>query len=120
MEIHGKNRKFMLTVGAAIEIAALCPDGDIRKVGEIIGGTNAFGKMSTLTADIICALSKGYEQSKAYEENTPLEEPLSRAEVLSLKTEDFIALRNEAFAAFIADSTISVEAEQNTKKKLKA
>ena len=31
MLIHGKERRFMLTVGASMDIADLCPHGDITK-----------------------------------------------------------------------------------------
>lgn len=36
--IYGKEYGFMLTAGAAVEIAALCPDGDLDKLSEALNG----------------------------------------------------------------------------------
>lgn len=116
MIIHGKERKFKLTVGAAIEIAALCPDKDIRNIGTILDDTATLEDSTGLTADIIIALNRGYEQAKSYEEPGYIADPISKDEILTLETKDLISMRGEAFAAFLADAQVSIEAEPAKKK----
>lgn len=116
MLIHGKERKFKLTVGAAIEIAALCPDKDLRNIGAVLDDTATIAERTDLTAGIIVALNRGYEQARSYEEPGYAADPITRDEILSLDMKALVSLRGEAFAAFLADSQVTVEAEPAKKK----
>ena len=108
MIIHGKERGFALTIGATIEIAAFCPNGDISKIGDAItkGG---YARQMTNIVKLIAALNKGYEERKAYEEHGYIPDPLTEAEVRSLTTGDLTILQNEAMAAFGRDSETTVQ-----------
>lgn len=116
MIIHGKDRKFRLTVGAAIEIAALCPDKDIRNIGSILGDSATFEDSTDLTVGIIVALNRGYEQAMSYEEPGYIADPLTKDEILTINTQELVALRDEAFAAFASDTQVSIEAAPTKKK----
>ena len=38
MIIFGKERGFSFTVGASVEIAEMCPDGDLTKIEKFLSG----------------------------------------------------------------------------------
>ena len=113
MLIHGKERGFALTVGASAEIADLCPDGDLKRLGEVLDGK--YGEMLRSTAKIIVAMSRGYEDGKAFEDPGYKPDPLTDREVLSLTTEDFRRLQSEAMDAFQAGHKTTVETEPEKK-----
>lgn len=110
MIIHGKERKFLLTVGASAEIAELCPDGDLSRIGEALGVS--FAKNLRFIARMIAAMSRGYEENRKYMEPGYEPDPLTVNEVLSLQMSEIKELQDEAFAAFKADTAPSVEVEQ--------
>ena len=41
MIINGKDRKFLLTIGASAEISDLCPQGDLARLGEVFNQSYA-------------------------------------------------------------------------------
>lgn len=107
MIIHGKERGFALTIGATIEIAEFCPNGDISKIGDAItrGG---YARQMTNICKLIVALNRGYEEKRAFEEAGYVPEPLTEQEVRSLTTTDLTILQNEAMAAFGRDAETTV------------
>lgn len=113
MIIHGTERKFMLTIGASVEVADMCPDGDLSRLGEIF--TGSYKKTVETSTKLILALNKGYEDAKAYDcpGYTPVY--LTEKEVLSLPSADFKRLQLEAMAAFRADSKSKVELTETKK-----
>ena len=114
MVIHGKERNFLLTVGASAEIAELCPDGDITRLGELLTQNNS-GKQLRSIAKVIAALSRGYESSRKYEEPGYEPSPLTADEILTLTMEELTQLRDEAFDKFVQDSKPTVEVEPSKK-----
>lgn len=108
MIIHGKERGFALTIGATIEIAEFCPNGDISRIGDAItrGG---FARQMTNICKLIVALNKGYEERRAFEEAGYIPDPITEAEVRSLTTADLTVLQEAAMAAFLKDSETTVE-----------
>lgn len=114
MIIHGRERGFALTIGATIEIAEFCPNGDIGKIGDAItrGG---YARQMTNICKLIVALNKGYEEKRAFEEAGYTPDPLTEAEVRSLTTAELMALQAEAMAAFAHDSVTTVETKPSKK-----
>lgn len=107
MLIHGKERKFKLTVGASARVSEFCPDGDITRLDDALKGSYA-NTMRNI-AEIIAALSEGYENAKAYEEDGYKPCPLTVPEILTLSMPELSALQSEALSAFNADAQPSVE-----------
>ena len=99
MLIHGKERGFALTIGATIEIAEFCPNGDISRIADAItkGG---YARQMTNICKLIVALNKGYEERRAFEEAGYTPDPLTENEVRTLTTADLAILQAEAMAAF--------------------
>lgn len=116
MIIHGKERGFALTIGATIEIAEFCPNGDISRIGDAItkGG---YARQMTNICKLIVALNRGYEERKAFEEVGVgyVPDPLTEQEVRSLTTADLTDLQGEAMAAFGRDSETTVETKPQKK-----
>ena len=108
MIIHGKDRGFALTIGATIEIAEFCPNGDISRIGDAISSGGYARQMANI-CKLIVALNRGYEERRAFTEAGYVPDPLTEKEVQSLTTADLTELQGEAMAAFARDSETTVE-----------
>lgn len=115
MKIHGKERKFLLTVGASADIAELCPDGDMSKVGDILS-TSSYAEQIKLTLRMAVAMNRGYEENKAFEVEGYTEDVLTEKELRTLKPAELEELSQEILAAYRGDMepTIEVEPEKKT------
>ena len=116
MEIYGRDYGFKLTVGASADIARLCPDGDLSQLGQVLKGRD-YAKTMGAIVGLICAMSKGHEQARAFREPGYKPAPLTRELLESLDTGTFRALEKEAIAAFVRDRkpTVEVNPEDNAK-----
>ena len=56
MIIFGKERGFSFTVGASVEIAEMCPDGDLTKIEKFLSGK--YGRVTRNGAKLIIELNK--------------------------------------------------------------
>ena len=100
MRIHGKEIGFTLTMGASAEIAKMCPDGDIKRIGELLD--TPYADNIDFQVRLAEALNKGYVEQKKWEgENC---DRLGQNELLSLSPQEFNAVVLEAMAAFTRDS----------------
>lgn len=115
MNIYGKEYGFMLTVGASADIADLCPEGDIERLGEALEG--AFSKTLDVTVGMMVAMSKGYEMNKAYEEPGYIPDPLTKDILKSLPQKVFAEVEAEAVKAFSTSKERTVEVEEPKAKK---
>ena len=117
MIIRGREIKFLRTVLATCEIADLCPDGKISKIGAIFSGTDM--KVTRNEAEMIHALNKGYEMNARFEDPEHEVNIISVDELLNLTNKQFEELFAEAVAAFQSEvPTVEVE-EKKSKKKTK-
>ena len=113
MIINGKERGFLLTIGASAEISELCPQGDLS-LGEVFNQTN-YAKQIRVTAKLIAAMSRGFENQKHYEDPDYEPDPLTVDEILTLDTNTFQELTHEVMQKFGADQqpTVETEAKKN-------
>ena len=114
MIINGKERGFLLTIGASAEISELCPQGDLSRLGEVFNQTN-YAKQIRVTAKLIAAMSRGFENQKHYEDPDYEPDPLTVDEILALDTNTFQELTHEVMQKFGADQKPTVEAEAKKK-----
>lgn len=102
-----KELNFKLTVGAAAEIADMCPDKDLAQIDKIMA---TYPDTVKNGARFIRALNRGYVMS---------EDPLgkkgmkvvSENELLALDPEEFLDVLNKAMESFGADRETTIEAE---------
>lgn len=113
MIIFGKERGFRFTVGASVEIAEMCPDGDLTKIEKFLSGK--YGRVTRNGAKLIIELNKAYEMQRSFEDETYKPEPLTMAQLMALSAEQFTALMSEAMAAFEAGRKTTVEVEPSKK-----
>ena len=109
MNINGKERGFLLTIGASAEISDLCPQGDLSRLGEVFN--QSYGKQIRVTAKLIAAMSRGFENQKHYEDPDYEPDPLTVDEIMTLDTATFQALTHVVMEQFTADAQPSVETE---------
>lgn len=119
MIINGKERGFLLSIGAFIQISEISPGGNIQRLGELANSDDA-GKAMGIIAEMAVAMSKAYEEAKSFcgEES---EEPLTKAEALALPLRDFRKLQEAVMQAFQdgQKQTVEVEPEKKTSEKAK-
>lgn len=112
MEVFGKERHFLLTVGAATEIASFCPNGDLSRIVELMN--DSYDKSMIYIAKLIVALNKGYEQRQKFETGES-NEPLTLEMVMALDMQDIAVLQREALNAFTRDSKTTVKTQSKKK-----
>lgn len=120
MEIYGREVHLARTVGAEAEISEMCKDGNIANLTEFLFSSSVPSRTIRNTARFIAALSKAGESKMSFEDITYTPEPLSTDEILTLSTEEFMALQAEAMKVFIGDAKTTVEAEPSKKRKATA
>lgn len=114
MLVFGKERKFRLTVGAAIEIANLCPDKDLRKIGELL--EKPFSEATDTIVKMIAAMSAGHESYMQYMDPGYAPTPLTEQEIMILHAKQLAELRKEALAAFSKDAVHDLDLDTSKKK----
>ncbi|MBO7206920.1 MAG: hypothetical protein J6W10_04835 [Kiritimatiellae bacterium] len=111
MKINGKEYGFKLTVGASVQIAKLCPGGDLSKISTAIG--NGYGEQAEAMALMIVALNHGYAAAEEFAGRKA--NRLVVEDVLSLSLSDFADLSVEAIKAFQRDVNGEIEVETEKK-----
>ena len=109
MEIYGREYGFKLTVGASSDISEFCPDGDIKRVGEVLSG--GFAKTVKAGSAFVCALSRGYEEARSFEEPGYVPAPLTPEIMRSLDMDTYRQVMSDAMSAFVRDQKTTVEVE---------
>ena len=111
MVINGKEYGFKLTVGASIQIAKLCPNGDLSRIAEAVGGE--YGQQAEAMAKFVEALSNGYAAAEEFEGRKA--NRLTYGAVLAMSHATFSDVCSEAFKAFGADVKGEIEVEPSKK-----
>lgn len=114
MKIFGEEYGFALTVGASAEIAEMCPNGDIKRIGEILDGR--YSQTLKFLVSFIVAMAKGYDAQKWVQGEDITHRPLTEEMVLALPNDVFKEVQSAAFEAFHADMKTSVEVAPSKKK----
>lgn len=114
MYLHDREVGFLRTVGAVSEIAKVCPKEDIGKFGEVLK-SNSTVTVNETWAVFVCALSKGYEQSKKFFDKSYEMNPVTPEEISIIDEETFGMLVAEATRAWLGDVQ-TVEVEEPKKK----
>ena len=118
MELHGREVRMAYTVGAMQDIAQMCPDKDIRKIGEMFSTDDDapfdFGAMIKL----VSILSYWGEEKHRWENPGYERRPFTEEELRTLMPDQVQTLMRGAMGVMHGDSEQSVEAEpeKNPKK----
>ena len=113
MIAFGREYPLLLTVGAMEEITARCPDGDIRRLRELLDGKT--NDVVDFMADFIAALSRGAEENRRFTAMAAGERympaPVTPEMLRALPQEEFKAAQAEALRVWKGDAAPTVEAE---------
>lgn len=116
MLLYGKERHFLMTVGASADIGDACPGGDLSRMGELFDGSIPFSKQMRSIAKIASAMSRGYEQNKKFEDPEYQMDVLTTEQILAL---DMNTLQTvvvpEILEAFTASTKTTVEMKESKK-----
>lgn len=115
MKIRGKEIQFLRTVKATSDIAKLCPDEDIERVGELFDGN--VPKIIEVGAKLVHYLNEGYEMSKHYDDPSYVPNVISVDEIMYLDEQTFIELMKDAFNSISNGAQTTIEVESTDKKK---
>lgn len=107
MNIKGKNIGFTLTVGASIELARICPNGDISRIGDLFAD-DYLRNMENIVK-FIAIMSKGFRDAEALEGRKA--DALSEEQVKALRPEELTSVMSEAMASFKADGKGEIDAD---------
>lgn len=111
MKIGNKEYGFKLTVGASLQIAKLCPGGDLARIAEAVGGE--YGQQADVMARLIVALSNGYAAAEEFEGRTA--NRLTYEDVMAFSPAMFTDASAEAFKVFGVDAKGEIEVESEKK-----
>lgn len=115
MKIHGREIKFLRTVKATSDIAKLCPENDIERIGELFAGD--LPKTLETGAKIICYLNEGYEFNRAFDDPNYEPRQLTFDEVMYLDDQTYTALMNDAMKGMSNGTETMIETEVEKKPK---
>ncbi len=109
MLIHGKERKFMFTVSVALELAKICPEGNLERLGEVLSGD--FTQSLPNIARFIVAMNMGYENAKKFEDPDHVVDVITYEEVLNTDFSVIMNVLDVAMAAYEGDSKREIKTE---------
>lgn len=115
MEIFGRERGFLMTIGAAEKISEICPDQDIQKMYQLFDDKIPMIERMKNAAAVICYMNEGYEENRAYNDPGYQPDPLRVEQVKALSIYEINAMQAMAVEAAVPQS--KVETVANGKKK---
>ena len=106
-----EDAKFERTCWANMELAKICPNRNIKQLGDILSGEDTFKQLNKMM-DVILIMNKAY--CRKYNRLEPEEEhyEISREELEDLSDQELIKLVNTAFGDFKEDGETSIEIEE--------
>ena len=116
MNIYGQEYGFKMTVGAALAVARMCPNGDLSRLEELVTGSEENALL--VNVEIAAAMSKGYADAVRFE--TGRELPFLTKDMLLTLSPDVLAdVITEAMENFQNDTatTVAVKMTKKTSKK---
>lgn len=109
MKVHGREVGMLKTVSAVCEIEEICPEKNLRNISALFQAETFSERMKIFSA-VICALNRGYENSKKFEDKDYVPNPVTEEELRALDQDTFMELFTEATKVFYAmDQTVEVE-----------
>lgn len=114
MEINGREIGFLRTVKATSDLAKLCPNGDIERLGELFEGDLSLTLETG--AKIIHFLNEGYEMNKHFMDRSYQPQILGVDEIMYLDDKTYTELMNSAMKGLGAGAETTIEVEEPKKK----
>lgn len=114
MEIKGKDYRLLLTVAAASDIAQFCPGENFDHLNDVLFSPS-IPVSNNAIINMACALSRGYEAHRAFDEPVYSPAPLTPDLLSTLSMLELWQLRVEAIQAFNAGLKTTVKVDDSKK-----
>lgn len=114
MIIHGRECGFRFTVRASLELAELCPEKDLSRVGELLDG-KPYSEIVEVIMKMAIIFNKADEEAIAFAGGGKPGKIITQEEMLVMTSEEFATLQNEVLKAYGVDSARTVEVEPSKK-----
>lgn len=105
-----RNIKFERTVWAERQLAKMCPNNDIKKLGEVITSDD-FDKQIEAIESMIIIMNEAHERKAHFLDNSYEINVITREELENMTESELMELSNIAFADFNADGKTEIETE---------
>lgn len=115
MLIHGKDRRFLLTIGASSELSELCPNGDIAKLGDLMTKAT-YAENLRIIVKLAVAMNKGFELNRKYGNEGYEPDVITEEELMSLTPAELKDLQEAVIRAFAGDIAPQIELEPEKKR----
>lgn len=115
MKIHGREIKFLRTVKATADLAKLCPNGDINRIGELFSEKDISTTIES-GAKLIHFLNEGYEMNKQFMEPGYKPNIISVEEIMYLDDATYTSLIQSAMKGLGMGAETTIEVEEPKKK----
>lgn len=118
MKLHGREVMMAYTVGAMQDIAQMCPDKDIRKIGDLFSADDDMPFDFGAVIKLVSILSYWGEEKHRWENPGYERRPFTEDELKTLMPDQIQTLLTSAMSVMRGDSeqTIETEPEKNPKK----
>lgn len=107
--------KFERTVWAEKQLANLCPNHDIKRLGEILSDDDFIAQIDAIM-DMIIIMNTAYERKAHFLDNTHEINVITKEELEIMTEQDLVELSNVAFADFLEDGKQAIEVEPKKEK----
>ena len=115
MKINGREIKFLRTVKTNFDIAGICPDGKLEKMGDLFPDDSLESIKNMVK--FIQLMNQGYEEAKHYEDPTHEVVVIKEEDIMYMPNDDMSNLFQEAVNAFLGvKQTVEVEPSKSKKK----
>ena len=102
--------KFERTMWANRELAKLCPNNDIKKLGDLLTSDDFEVQISTIEKMIVI-MNEAYERKAHFIDNSHEMNVITIEELDNMNEEELMELSNLAFADFLEDGKQEIETE---------
>lgn len=101
---------FERTVWAERKLAKLCPNNDIKRIGELLTSDD-FDQQMEAIENMVCIMSEAYERKRHFLDNSYQMDPVTKEYLENLTETELMELGNRAFADFFEDGKTEIETE---------
>lgn len=115
MIVYGRDYHFAMTVGAQAEISKICPGNSLKRIEEVFAAEDNAVHIGA-AVELLCALSRGYESKRRFEEPGYTPNPLTPDLVYSLDLPTLLELQKAALSEARSDYSGSIATEPAKKK----
>lgn len=102
--------KFERTVWAERQLAKLCPNNDIKKLGDVLTSEDFDAQMKAIE-DMIIIMNEAHERKAHFLDNSYQMNVVTREELECMTEVELMELSNKAFSDYMEDGKTEIDTE---------